>query len=329
MTPAARPHRAPSPARLALVYTLAAYGGSWACWGAATALTVAFAGGLAAAASGVLQVLGTLVPLLATYALFPQVRACGLRGLSPLGGGDDPRAGFWRYVFGGRPGARGLAAFFALFVWRWAMFRLAFGFPATPADALANAWHNLPLLFLGGGLEEVGWRGCLQPALAAALAAPRAGRRGAPDPAQTPVTTVDRAALPLPTAVRRGALPRAAAAVATGAVWGLWHLPLFVLPGAFQNNLPVWSVVLAGVVLSCSFGALDALARNLALCVASHAWYNAMLVAVPSFGPISFALFAAEAAAGLAVLCFVPRTGTPPGTNQEEQLHETRCSRIV
>lgn len=294
----ANPVMAPSsPARLAVRYTLLVYLGSWALWGLAWALRSA------PVLPGVLQVLGTLVPLGAAYLLFPQLRACGLAGPAPHGAADA-RDGFWAYAFGPRGGWAALAGFAVLFVWRWAMFRLAFGFPATFADALLNAARELPLLLLGGGLEEVGWRGCLQPALErACLRRNPSGR------------------------VLHNVLPP----LVTGVVWGLWHLPLFLVPGSFQAQLELpWGllgVVGVGVALSCSFGALARLARGSVLpCVLGHAWYNAMLVGVPAFSPVAFALFAIEAAAGLAVLCL--RTGTNRPT-AEEQPHGVDRHRIV
>ena len=180
---------------LVALYVLLTFVGSWACWGAATAILssdVRADSGLAPALStlaGALKLMGTLVPPLVTYALFPRLRACGVAG-APTGGPDgaraDARDGFWRFAFGGRPGAAGWAALAALAVWRWAMFRCAFGFPASPLDAVANFFVTCPVLLLGGGLEEIGWRGCLQPALArlvGRLALRSGGGRGGRPPA--------------------------------------------------------------------------------------------------------------------------------------------------
>ncbi len=266
-------------AALALNYTALAYGGAWACWLLAILLSKASGGG---SPSMILQVMGTLMPAFSVYVLFPQLRKLGLAPATPVSTGpDDPRSGFFRYAFAMRPSLRGFLAFAVLFVWRWVMFHTAFGFPATPADALGNAWTNLPILFLGGGFEEIGWRGCLQPALEAAVG----NRLGSG-----------------PRARAAGAL---AAPLVTGVIWGLWHAPLCVLPGAFQNDVPLIAIVGVGVALSYSFGALSHIERGLDGCIVSHAWYNAMLVSTPVFGPVAWALFGLETIAGAVMLCFV------------------------
>ncbi len=283
------------PLVLAAGYVALAYGGAWLCWGiAAVLLWAAPTSPLAA----VPKVLGTLMPLFATYMLYPQLRKLeiGPWACAPTQG-DDPRSGFFRAAFGMRPSLRGLLAFALLLLWRWAMFRIAFGFPATPADALANAWANAPVLLLGGGLEEIGWRGCLQPALTRAL-------RGLFGPSAL-----------------GGACAVLGAPLITGIVWGLWHAPLCVLPNTFQNNVALWTIVGVGVALSYSFGALSCLDRNLDGCVLSHAWYNAMLVSTPAFGPIAWGLFGLEAIVSAVVLCFVMlyKTGHRPHTVPVDQ----------
>lgn len=265
--------------RLAGAYVALAYGGSWAVWLAAGMLrSWVDAPAIAGSAAGALLLAGTLMPMLAVYALFPRLKALGLPGVSRRAGEGDERAGFWRLCFGVRPSLRGWAAFLALLVWRWAMFFAAFGFP-TLADACANVAASLPVLLLGGGFEEVGWRGCFQPLLERWAAS---------------------------WAAKGGALARLVCTltppVATGLVWGLWHLPLFAIPGTFQSQVPLWNVLLVGVALSFSFGALRRLTGNVASCIASHAWYNAMLVAVPAFTPLACALFGIEALAGALVL---------------------------
>jgi membrane protease YdiL (CAAX protease family) len=62
------------------------------------------------------------------------------------------------------------------------------------------------VLALGGGQEEAGWRGFLQPAL-------------------------QRKRSPL------------VASLFVGAVWTVWHLPLFGIPGTIQSSIPIWMYV--------------------------------------------------------------------------------------
>lgn len=290
-------------------YALLAFGGSWACWFAATALLVADAAGGLHTLAGVLQVMGTLMPPLVAYALFGRVKACGLAGSATEtanaddgDGRPDRHAGFWRFAFGGVPPLRGWIAFALLAVWRWAMFRAAFGFPETPADALANFFATLPALLLGGGLEEIGWRGVLQPALTAFFGDLLGGRRVRGVVGEASATGAGRGQV-------AGAL---LAPLATGVVWAVWHLPLFTMPGSFQNGMDFLPFMGVAVALSYSFGAVRALGGTLVFPILCHAWYNAMLVAVPQPCALGFALFAVEALAGAAVLIWhVRRKGAP------------------
>ena len=68
------------------------------------------------------------------------------------------------------------------------------------------AWFVVPVIFLmatfvGGGNEELGWRGVMQPKLEAYLSYP-------------------------------------VASLVTGFVWALWHLPLWFVEGATQQDIP-------------------------------------------------------------------------------------------
>lgn len=258
--------------RAAASYLAVAYGGSWAAWLLAGMLRCWTSEPTAAGSlSGALLLAGTLMPMLATYTVFPQLKNLEVAPETSSANADDPRSGFLRYCFGIKSSARGWAAFGILAIWRWAMFMAAFGFPNIDV-ALCNAAQTLPVLLLGGGFEEIGWRGCLQPILERCMPA---GAR-----------------------LLRMLIPPAI----TGVVWGLWHLPLFAIPGTFQSQVPIWSVMLVGMALSFSFEALHKATGNLDSCIASHAWYNAMLVATPTFTPLACALFGIEALVGACAL---------------------------
>lgn len=69
------------------------------------------------------------------------------------------------------------------------------------------------ILFVGGGLEEFGWRGY------------------ALDPLQD----------------RYGMLT---ASLVLGFIWGLWHLPLFFIEGTVQSNIPAWQFILQTMVIA-------------------------------------------------------------------------------
>lgn len=287
--------------RLAVAYVALAFLGSWACWGASALLggiVVPALGGAGAPAAagalstlaGALRPLGTLMPPLVAYALFPQVRACGLAG---RGDADDPRdpdlrAGFLAFAFGARPHLGGWLLFVVLAIWRWVMFRAAFGFPATPGNALLGFLTNLPALLVGGGLEEIGWRGVLQPALGRLLGGQ----------------------------VRSRALATLAAPLLAGVIWACWHLPLFWMGDTYQSqsDIPFLAFTGIAVALSYTLGALRVTTGGVLGPVLAHAWYNAMLVAPLFPSALCAACFTLEALACATVL-LAPRRfthTTPP-----------------
>jgi uncharacterized protein len=102
-------------------------------------------------------------------------------------------------------------------------------------------WYLLVLLFfkmvVGGGLEELGWRGIAQPEM------------------ERPIN-------------------RPVAAVLVGLIWALWHLPLFVLPGVAQygTNFPVFAVGVVGnaMMLAWLYGRTE----SILLCIVFHATLN-------------------------------------------------------
>ena len=146
------------------------------------------------------------------------------------------------------------------------------------AANLAPLSRAPPLFFamiLGGGLEELGWRGVLQAEIA----------RRAP-----PLT----------------------AALIVGAVWAAWHLPLFHLSGAPQYGryFPLFAFdVLAN---ACLLAWIYAGTRSVLLCVVFHAASNAAtamgLVAIgaPTGGPAWIAT-GVKLALAVALLAFAPR----------------------
>ncbi len=99
--------------------------------------------------------------------------------------------------------------------------------PSPLVGHLPLAAANLVLiLLLGGPLgEEFGWRGYAGPALQV-----RYGWR--------------------------------AASLILGAVWGLWHLPLFFVAGTLQSRLPVLPFLASTIALSVVFGWLSARSRG-------------------------------------------------------------------
>jgi uncharacterized protein len=97
---------------------------------------------------------------------------------------------------------------------------------------------------LGGGLEEIGWRGFALPQLQASLDA-------------------------------------FTASLAIGVIWMVWHAPLFVVPGAVQSDLPVLPFVVQGIALAVVFTWLyNSTHGSLLLAVLLHGFFNAWLSTV-------------------------------------------------
>lgn len=115
-------------------------------------------------------------------------------------------------------------------------------------------WYMLavffPVMIVGGGLEEIGWRGFLQPSL-------------------------------------EKKLPFWLAAPIVGVVWGVWHLPLWFIPGTFQSSgdvsFPFY--IIFTVLMSYILGTLKRLTGSVAACIALHAWVN-VLIEVFALAPI-------------------------------------------
>jgi uncharacterized protein len=119
--------------------------------------------------------------------------------------------------------------------------------PAFPmAGVMATALIVLQITFLGGPLgEEFGWRGYALPVLAQRL-----GWRWA--------------------------------SIVLGAIWGLWHLPLFWMPGMAQATLPIGLFMAGTVGLSVVFARLAVNTRFSVLpAILLHAAINAGSWAIP------------------------------------------------
>ena len=123
---------------------------------------------------------------------------------------------------------------------------------AWPGEPVATAGRFVGLLatsILFGGIEEIGWRGVLQPAVT----------------------------------VRCNRLVSANLVIA--GVWGLWHLPLFWMVGGAhaEGSFPLF--VIAGIGYSAVMTWLYARTHSVALCVVFHAGINAAAASGLAFGP--------------------------------------------
>jgi membrane protease YdiL (CAAX protease family) len=113
--------------------------------------------------------------------------------------------------------------------------RLSTGMPVLP-------WYMFfalfPVMILGGGLEELGWRGVAQPETERLIARP-------------------------------------AAAVLVGLIWAVWHLPLFFLPGAGQYGTNFFMFLLGVVGNALILAWIYGRTSSILLCIFFHASFNA------------------------------------------------------
>ncbi|MDR1834129.1 MAG: CPBP family intramembrane metalloprotease [Propionibacteriaceae bacterium] len=166
-----------------------------------------------------------------------------------------------RYAFGAEHWPRTLAVLAAVL----AVHTLVLA--ATSAINSEMPWYLLPAsavftALLGGGLEELGWRGFLQPA-----------------------------------AERRLLLPLATLGV--GAIWAVWHLPLFLIPGSPQSTgSDFFSFASLGLVLSFLLMLIRRVSSSVVACVIFHGCSNALLsYFVPKPTPLLIILLTVETVA--------------------------------
>lgn len=164
------------------------------------------------------------------------------------------------------------------------------GETVPPSEALANPaiipFAFLFILFLGGPLqEEFGWRGILQDGLQ-----------------------------------RRWAILPSSLVV--GFVWGIWHLPLFFIPGdTIYYERPIWGLVLTTVLISVLFAWIyNGTGRSIFAVLLFHTMFNLSHFVFPALasdlaGTILWALqLAAVAAVVLLWRRSSPPRRSPPGS---------------
>ncbi len=115
---------------------------------------------------------------------------------------------------------------------------------AIQEDYLGYPWYLFILfvlvMILGGGLEEVGWRGVLQLLL-------------------------------------EERLPFFAAALIEGLLWSVWHLPLWLVPNASQGNMNFAAFALYCITFGLNLAVLYRLTKSVWAAVLLHAWGNTIL----------------------------------------------------
>lgn len=152
--------------------------------------------------------------------------------------GDFGGKSFVQYIFGKKPTTKVWWIFGLFLVWRLFMIWISFGIH-RPISIL-SVLINFPLIIVLGGVEELGWRGILQPKL-------------------------EKVMTYLPSVL------------VVGTIWSLWHLPLWWIHGTVQSVFPFGLYLLSGIVLTASFTTLYKYTNNLFLCIVSHAWFNSCI----------------------------------------------------
>jgi membrane protease YdiL (CAAX protease family) len=169
------------------------------------------------------MLIGGLGPAISSYIIYRQFNE------------DFGKESFARFVFG-RKIDRKVWLIFGLFtIWRLLMIWVAFGI-SKPMSILSII-INLPIFILTGGLEELGWRGILQPKL-------------------------EKVVNYLPSVLM------------VGIIWSIWHFPLWFIKGTIQTSFPFGLFLFSVIISSCSFTTLYKYTNNLFFCILSHAWFN-------------------------------------------------------
>lgn len=170
--------------------------------------------------------IGSLGPAISAYLIYRQFRD------------NFVEKSFEKYAFGNKIQAKAWLIFGLFLVWRLFMIWISFGI-MKPISIL-SLLINLPLIIVLGGVEELGWRGILQPKL-------------------------EKISTYFPSIL------------VVGTIWSLWHLPLWFMEGTTQSAFPFGLYWVSGIVLTASLTTLYKYTNNLFLCIISHAWFNACI----------------------------------------------------
>jgi len=170
--------------------------------------------------------IGSLGPAIAAYLIYRQFKE------------NFAEKSFTKYIYNKKISGKVWLIFGLFIVWRLFMIWISFGIN-KPISVL-SILVNLPFLIVLGGLEELGWRGILQPKL-------------------------EKVITYLPSVL------------VVGIVWGIWHLPLWLINGTVQSVFPFWLYLISGIILTSSFTTLYKYTNNLFLSVITHAWFNACI----------------------------------------------------
>ena len=123
-------------------------------------------------------------------------------------------------------------------------------------------------IFLGGGLEEAGWRGYLQPAFERKISI---------------VLTV----------------------LLVGLIWVVWHLPYFLLPNNMHTGSNFLVYAFIGIITAFILTAIYKLTGSILLCTLFHGWQNTIVMTIPANqGHIGFMVFFIGLGIASIIICF-------------------------
>lgn len=129
---------------------------------------------------------------------------------------------------------------------------------ATVAQPTYMIIIMLPFMIIGGGLEEIGWRGLLLPIL-------------------------------------KEKFSSILSTIIIGFIWSIWHIPLWFITGTMQSSMMnFFSFFIMVMGFSFILSAIYIKTKNIFLCIITHALINStMNVCIPSFSfKCSFVLLA-------------------------------------
>ncbi|MCM3039696.1 CPBP family intramembrane metalloprotease [Paenibacillus motobuensis] len=108
---------------------------------------------------------------------------------------------------------------------------------ASMENPLYLALIEFPIMIIGGGLEEIGWRGYLQPTL---------------QKKWSPFNST----------------------LIVGGIWSIWHLPLWFVVGSNQMNMNFLWFTLSALALSFLLTVIYSATNSIFLCIVFHALIN-------------------------------------------------------
>ncbi|WP_042351462.1 CPBP family intramembrane glutamic endopeptidase [Bacillus massiliigorillae] len=196
---------------------------SWLLWGTLALLTQFHLLTFGSALSYILFILGGVTPAICEIWLKKKYSSKA-EFTSFIGNIKNPRYPFVWYVL-----TIGLAFLACFLPTLWG--------GATMKNPLYLAFINVPIMIIGGGLEEIGWRGYLQPTL---------------QKRWSPFTST----------------------LIVGAIWAIWHLPLWFVVGSNQLNMNFLWFTLIALALSFLLTVIYLATKSIFLCMIFHAFIN-------------------------------------------------------